>query len=212
MGKVELEDAEALAGLFLAHGSHLLACLMLYRMTWTISPTISNSSRSNFAFLTACLHIISPAGLFLSAPYAESCFSFFNFTGFYLYAKSLEEQFIGRKGNRDLLVLLSGLVFGIATTLRGNGLLSGLLYCFEGLDGLASLLNDTNNNFKLRRLGAIVLGGSLMACVAVIPQCLAYMDYCVKIRRFEDKRSWCSNRVPSVYAWVQSHYWYDGDG
>lgn len=206
-GKVGLPDVEALAGLFLAHGFHLLSCLILHRMTRTVSPATSDSSHSDFAFLSSCLHIISPAGLFLSAPYAESAFSFFNFTGFYLYVKSLDEQLKGRDRKADLIVLLSGLVFGIAAILRGNGLLSGLLYCFEVIAELASLFNVNNSSFKLRRLGAVVLGGSLMACCAIVPQYLAYMDYCTKILRIEDKRPWCSRRVPSIYAWVQSHYW-----
>lgn len=205
--KVGMSNTEALAGLLLAHGFHLLSCLMLYQLTWTISPATSDPSRSNSALLAACLHIISPAGLFLSAPYAESAFSFFNFIGFYLYAKSLDAQLEGRKGKGDILVVLSGVVFGVATTLRSNGILSGVIYGVEVISELASFIYVTSNNFKLRRLGAVILGGVLMACCAIVPQYLAYVDYCVKIHRIEDRRSWCSHHIPSIYAWVQSHYW-----
>ena len=200
-------DAEALAGLLLSHGFHLLSCLMLYQLTWTIYANMSDFTRHKFALVAAALHIISPAGIFLSAPYAESSFSFFNFTGFYLYAKSFDAHFRGRAGKRDALVVMSGLVFGIAATLRGNGLLSGFLYCFEALRELHQLLLFTDVRRKLRRMGFVVVGGSLMGMCAGLPQCLAYLDYCVKVGGTERRRSWCSHRIPSIYAWVQSHYW-----
>lgn len=180
---------------------------MLYQLTWTVYPDLSDVARDKSAIVAVGLHIISPAGLFLSAPYAESSFSFFNFTGFYLYAKSLDENFRGRAGKRDALVVISGLIFGIATTLRGNGLLSGLLYCFEAIRELSQLLYFTDVRRKLRRLGFVMIGGSLMGICAALPQYLAYLDYCVKVGETDKRRSWCSHRVPSVFAWVQSHYW-----
>lgn len=200
-------DAEALAGLLLSHCFHLLSCLMLYQLTWTIYPNMADFTRYKSAIIAASLHIISPAGLFLSAPYAESSFSFFSFTGFYLYAKSIDEHSRGRAGRRDVLVVISGLVLGIATTLRSNGLLSGVLYCFDALRELGQLQHFTNIRRKSRRLGFVVIGGSVMGMCAILPQYLAYLDYCVNFGGTERKRSWCSHRIPSIYAWVQSHYW-----
>ena len=168
---------------------------------------MSGFIRDKFALIAAGLHIISPAGLFLSAPYAESSFSFFNFTGFYFYAKSRIEHSRGRARNRDALVVMSGLIFGIATTLRGNGLLSGALYCFEALRELGQILYFTDVRRKLRRLGFVVIGGSLMGMCAVLPQYLAFLDYCVEAVGIERRRPWCSHRIPSIFAWVQSHYW-----
>lgn len=100
-------------------------------------------------------------------------------------------------------MLLSGLLFGVATTIRGNGLLSGLLY---GLEGVKELIESTNPRF--RRLSSIVLGGSLMALCAMLPQVLAYSDFCVNVNPSEKQRPWCSHQIPSIFSWVQSHYWY----
>lgn len=99
-------------------------------------------------------------------------------------------------------MLLSGILFGVATTIRGNGLLSGLLY---GLEGVQELRESTKPRF--RRLSPIVLGGCLMAVFAVLPHFLAYSDFCVNVKQSKERRPWCSHQIPSIYAWVQSHYW-----
>lgn len=186
----------------LAHGFHLLSCLMLYQLSWTICPAFSHMNPAQFSFLAAGLHIISPAGIFLSAPYAESSFSFFNFSGFYLFAESLKEHSRSQTVKSEGLMLLSGILFGVATTIRGNGLLSGLLY---GLEGVKEIIEFTNPRF--RRLSSIVLGGSLMAFCAMLPHFIAYSDFCVNVNLSEKRRPWCSHKIPSIYAWVQGHYW-----
>lgn len=201
-GKLGPLDSETIAGVVLAHGFHLLSCLTLYQLSWSICPSFYHLNPAQFSFLAAGLHIISPAGIFLSAPYAESAFSFFNFFGFYLFAESLKENTRSETLKSEALMVLSGLLFGVATTIRGNGLLSGLLY---GLEGVKEIIASTNPRF--RRLLSIVLGGSLMAFCAMLPQFQAYSEYCVNINPGENRRPWCSHQIPSIYAWVQSHYW-----
>lgn len=175
---------------------------MLYQLSWAICPAFSHLNPAQFSFLAAGLHIISPAGMFLSAPYSESSFSFFNFLGLYLFAESLKDHSKARTVKSEFLMLLSGTVFGVNTTIRGNGLLSGLLY---GLEGVKELTESTNPRF--RRLSSIVLGGCLMAVCASLPHFLAYSDFCVNVDPSEQRRPWCSHQIPSIYAWVQSHYW-----
>ncbi len=63
-----------------AHVSHLLSVVVLYRLGKLVWAD------GRLAFLAASLHIFSPAGLFLSAPYAESTFSLLSFVGFYILA------------------------------------------------------------------------------------------------------------------------------
>lgn len=186
----------------LAHGFHLLSCLMLYQLSWTICPAFADLNPAQFSFLAAGLHIISPAGMFLSAPYSESSFSFFNFLGFYVFAESLKEYSRTRKLKSEILMLLSGVIFGVATTIRGNGLLGGLLY---GLEGVKELIEPPNP--RIRRLSSIVLGGCLMAVCAMLPHFLAYSHFCVNVNPNEKRRPWCSHQIPSIFAWVQSHYW-----
>ncbi|KAL8752303.1 MAG: hypothetical protein Q9199_005839 [Rusavskia elegans] len=199
----------AVAGTLVSNIAHLLSVLVLYQTSKLISPKPSSHETQSFAFIAASLHIISPAGLFLSAPYAESSFSFLNFVGFYLYTSSLRAHHDGRLGPRDVLVIVSGLAFGLATTFRSNGLLSGLLFCFDIVKSIFTIREDVQSKqtlLGLRRIIILVIAGLLMAVGSAFPQYLAYQEYCVDAKP-EHQASWCTHRVPSIYAWVQSHYW-----
>ncbi|KAL8725380.1 MAG: hypothetical protein Q9166_007396 [cf. Caloplaca sp. 2 TL-2023] len=199
----------AVAGIFVSNIAHLLSIFTLYQISKTlIEPPMSDRNLS-FAFLSACLHIISPAGLFLSAPYAESSFSFLNFVGFYLYASNLQAHRESYPNLRDASVLLSGLSFGLATTFRSNGLLSGLLFCFDIAQSITALRSDVQAGkigSNLRRVLFLVIAGILMAIGSCFPQYLAYREYCIDAK-LEHRALWCTHRIPSIYSWVQSHYW-----
>ncbi|KAL8926314.1 MAG: hypothetical protein Q9172_001823 [Xanthocarpia lactea] len=198
----------AAAGILISNIAHFLSVLVLYQTTKLISQKPPHGNPC-FAFISASLHIISPAGLFLSAPCAESSFSFLNFLGFYLYASGLQAHHDGRSGLRDILTILSGLAFGLATTFRSNGLLSGLLFCFDIVKSVFTIrecLHPETMVPTLRRIIILITAGLLMALGSFFPQYLAYQEYCVDAKP-EHQASWCLHQVPSIYTWVQSHYW-----
>jgi phosphatidylinositol glycan class V len=158
----------------------------------------------SLAFTAASLHIISPAGLFLSAPCAESSCALLSFVGCYLFTKSL-----GGNGpltaSHDILVLLSGISFGIATTFRSNGILNGLLLLEEAFRTLWNLKTSFQIS-SLRRLVATGLGGVSVATGFLLPQYIAYREYCGQSD--VNTRLWCKRALPSIYTFVQDHYWY----
>ena len=158
------------------------------------------------SFISACLHIISPAGMFLSAPYAESPFSLLQFSGYYFYAMSAQAHMRYAPGFRDLYVITAGCLLGLATTLRSNGLLSGLIFAFDAVENTMTLFYNDKSIASLRKLVVIALTGSLLGLGAIAPQYLAYQEFCTNTR-IGESRAWCSSLVPSIYAWVQSHYW-----
>lgn len=181
---------------------------MLYQLTLTAFPKVPAKRRSMFAFLTASLHIISPAGMFLCAPYAESIFSFLNFSGFYFYARSLERTVGSFDASWVGFMLLSGAFFGIATTFRGNGLFSGLVLVYDAISTTILMLRSCDFANNIRRLLVTLIAGLMMGCLSVIPQYVAYLEYCTGQNIETPGRPWCSNWVPSIYAWVQRHYWW----
>ena len=180
---------------------------MLHELTSTVCLNSKTTRLSSFCVLSASLHIISPAGMFLSAPYAESSFSFLNFAGCYLYGKAMLKHDEGRGYQKDSLLLLSGVVFGIASTFRGNGLLSGLLLVWDALACGTRVLRSADIATDVRHLLIVSISGLLMACIAIVPQYLAYDEYCVRGSVDSDKRPWCSSWPPSIYTWVQRQYW-----
>jgi phosphatidylinositol glycan class V len=201
--------------------SHLISVLVLHRLALKLSLG-KKTIRPQFAFVTAALHVISPAGLFLTAPCAESLFSLLNLLGQLLYVYSWTEN-SSHTFIQDFYLIFSGLCFGIATTVRGNGLLSGILFLYDAfiwfalsferatnipILNLAPLLPNLQRqarSFQTRRLPATVVAGVLVGIGFMTPQYIAYREYCDQGSK--DRRPWCLKFPPSIYSWVQSHYW-----
>ncbi len=196
----------SLVGIVLAHAAHLLSVLVLYDLGLLSLGKFPHSKRCAMAFLAACLHIISPAGIFLSAPYAESLFSMMAFLGFYLYGQSLSPVEAAHSGQKDLLLISAGLCLGLATTIRSNGLLNGLIFVYEAVVSVHGLFTGQRleKHRGVRHICVVFCAGALMGCISFSPQYLAYLEYCVPLAR----RPWCSRLIPSIYTWIQSEYWY----
>ena len=201
---------EAAVGVVIAHLCHFLSVFVIYELSRTIRPLVSSTSTDRFSFLAAGFHIISPAGIFLSAPYAESLFSLLNFSGMYLYATAHAERNSLHQRRSDALVVIAGLVFGLATTVRSNGLLSGMIFLYDAIVNAISILWPSNASVHFRSLCVTTMAGILMSFGTIIPQYLAYKEYCWTPTG--DLRPWCSATFPSIYAWVQKHYWYADTG
>ena len=180
----------------IAHFAHLSSVLVLYHLTLAIF-----AGAPGIALVAATLHIVSPAGLFLSAPYAESSCALLTFCGCLAFTKSLGSKSLGR----DLLVLASGVLLGAATTFRSNGLLNGILLLEEAFRALY-LLRRGFYFSTIRRLIFTGLGGLAVAVGFLLPQYIAYSEYCGQ-SSIGASRPWCNRTLPSVYVFVQAHYW-----
>ncbi|UKZ79263.1 hypothetical protein TrVFT333_007013 [Trichoderma virens FT-333] len=131
---------EPMAAIAFTTFAHLLAVLALHRLTLVL---FGNKS---LAYVAAVLHILSPAGLFLSAPYGESPFACLSFVGNLLFATGL------RPGaglfKRTLAFLGAGISFGLSTAFRSNGLISGLLFAVEA---------TSLSNIETRKTGSMIV-------------------------------------------------------
>ncbi|KAB8213763.1 GPI mannosyltransferase 2 [Aspergillus novoparasiticus] len=193
----------ALVAIALSHIAHYFSVLSLYRLSINIFGH-DNTSGALISFLSAALHIICPAGAFLSAPYGESLFSFLNITGYFLYSSSLLDANAGKRASSDAKLLLAAALFSIATAVRSNGILSGTLFAFDALLQLRKIFTQGISGDILLRLGVIVVGGCVIALGLIVPQWIAYTTFCMSD---EPLRPWCEQLIPSIYGWVQVHYW-----
>ncbi|KPM34742.1 GPI mannosyltransferase 2 [Neonectria ditissima] len=182
----------------LAHASHLGAVLALHQLTVVVCGD------RRLAFVAAAVHVLSPAGLFLSAPYAESPFACLSFVGNLLFALGFKAAPDSLR--RNAAVVAAGAVFGLATTFRSNGLFGGLLFAVEAVRCFLSFVASPGFA-RLLRLVAPVLGGLFVAAGTVIPQAVAWVRYCGANAPEADRRPWCSHLIPSIYTFVQAEYW-----
>jgi GPI mannosyltransferase 2 len=189
--------AEALASIAVANAAHLLSALVLYRLGRVVwrDQTLS--------LVAALLHVISPAGLFLSAPYAESSFALLSFSGYLVFALGCRAE--KRPAYRDIYTVLAGVLFGLATVFRSNGILNGIPFAYEVLRQLPRLRESPTVD-SLRRLLALGIGGVSVAAGSIGPQAAAYWRFCSGVSGAEP-RPWCQGYLPSIYTFVQQHYW-----
>lgn len=199
---------EALVAVIFSNACHLLSVLVLYQLGLHLWRD------SRWALAAALLHVLSPAGLFLSAPYAESACSLLSFTGWLLLVKScLGTGTSVSSLPRDALTLLAGLVFGLATYFRTNALLNGAPLAFDFLSTFYQLTEDLDHRKTpdyLRRLLVLGIAGLLVAGGTVVPQYHAYQTYCSTASAPSEPRPWCTHLVPSIFNFVQRQYWNTG--
>jgi phosphatidylinositol glycan class V len=194
----------ALSGILTSHISHLGAVITLYSLVRRIIPA-EQSRKRQIAFIAACLHTVSPAGLFLSAPYGESTFAFTTFLGILCYVRAQEQNCLPAQQSplpKSAWIILSGFCFALSTLFRSNGLLHGTIFLFDAIACLRAFFKAPNAS-NLAHLLTIILAGSFIAIGFTLPQVIAYLQYCTP----EPSRPWCSHFPPSIYSWVQKHYW-----
>ncbi|KAI5283907.1 ER membrane glycoprotein subunit of the GPI transamidase complex-like protein [Ascosphaera aggregata] len=130
--------------------------------------------------------------------------------GFYAYITALhqEEQHAHFLVSRDLRFLLAGSIFAFATLIRSNGLLSGCLFVYDFASDLFQVINSPGGvtKFRIRRMIVLLVGGSFIAIGFALPQVIAFKQYCLNAVH-HPTRPWCYRPIPTIYGFVQEHYW-----
>lgn len=191
----------ALAGIILSTVSHYLSVLILHRLTTKLFP-----NQQRFAFTTALLHVITTAGIFLSAPGAEAFFSFLSFAGSYAFMTA------GDGISGDMQILLAGLLWFGATSVRSNGILNGAVLLWYFVTEPARFLSEGNVVRAITRYFVLGASGAMVGLGMLLPQIIAWLEFCTTKNKLTTEvphfRPWCQRTVPSIYTWVQDHYWY----
>ena len=112
-----------IAGIIVSTTCHLLSVLVLYRLLTLV--TGAGRQQIRIPFVASVLHILTPASLFLSAPYAECLFPILNLTGMLCDAESKAAAKPASISYQELAYnFSSGISFAVATTVRSNDLLT----------------------------------------------------------------------------------------
>merc|ERR1711939_397020 len=193
------------SGLLLSH----LTSWMSMMLVWLISAHLAvgtSDAKAQVAFVAALLYIVSPAGIFLSAPYSESLFAALNLLGFHLFLLGRNGHARGATARAALMTVCGGLASGLATAVRSNGILSGMLYGWDASLSLLALLDQGLRTQQVTRLLSLIVGGCAVGAGMMLPQYQGYVEYCTGHMESE-LRPWCKNTIPSIFTFVQSHYW-----
>lgn len=202
-------DVTVTAGVMIALCSHFLSVVLVWAIADCLSVRNAQASQKrSLPFVAACLHIISPAGVFLCAPYSESPFSCLNMFGYWLYVQA---RFTSQENHliwKCALLVASGISLGCATVVRNNGILSGFPLLFNAIGLTWKIMRSLQHKVILwagvYQLVATVLAGVCILVGLLLPQYWAYSEYCATNEMI---RPWCSQRLPLIFSFVQSHYW-----
>ncbi|OBA21917.1 mannosyltransferase [Metschnikowia bicuspidata var. bicuspidata NRRL YB-4993] len=164
----------------LANLSHLAAAIVLYFYTLTVFKRARIFSSERMATLALMLYVCSPAAAFLTAPYSESIAALCSLLC--LFARDV-----------TCIYLASGALAALAFGFRANCLLLGLVYVYD------IVYKKTQTPF-LPLAAGLILGAAFLAA-----QIHSYVLVCPSGRG-----AWCEARIPSLFAYAQSHYWGNG--
>ncbi|PYH79177.1 GPI mannosyltransferase 2 [Aspergillus uvarum CBS 121591] len=207
LGILDYAFNESLVGISISHAAHGLSVIVLYHLVCTLFP---GAQGRNVALLAACLHVVSPAGAFLSAPCAESAHALLSFCGSLLFVRSFASSSSSSRSSsfQDAQLVLAGVLYGLATTFRSNGLLNGIPLLEEAVRQLVLLMFQQRfSPARLRRLLAVGTAGLCTGLGFVLPQYIAYREFCTHNK---EPRGWCRRTLPCIYSFVQDHYWDNG--
>jgi len=200
------------AGVLVSNLSHLLSVFVLYNLTKLVYP----KEGDKVAFVASVIHVLTPAGIFLVAPYSEGLFALLSFMGYYLYVRSTHVYYRGGGGWRQMgWVVAAGVVWMLAGMVRSNGVLNGVVVAVEFVREGWILLRGRGERGvgrRLLRIAGLGIAGVLVGLGLVVPQGIAWMQFCAAAAGGGGGggrgREWCSRTLPSIYSYVQDKYWY----
>lgn len=195
---------------FISNLCHFLAALTLFHYTKLVFFNARLFAPEKVALAALALFIVSPAAMFLTAPYSEAIAAFLSFLCLFLRERALVVNFGTPRINKPIY-LASGFAAALAYGFRANCLLLGLVYVYD-LAGLANFLSKTSvitgamsNGGMLTRMMPLV-AGLVVGFGFLASQVYNYMAVCYN----SDRGEWCSARIPSLFTYAQAHYWNNG--
>lgn len=189
-------DNKLVASVILANCSHFGAAIILYYYTIATFAEARMFDASRLALAALAAFILSPAAMFMTAPYSEPAAALFSFAALYLREISIFPRFT-EKSPRAVVYVASGLAAAVAFGFRANCLLLGIMYVVD----LWNWRKTGPSRVFLPLVAGLVLGLALVGSHVT-----TYWAVCRSGARGE----WCDARVPSLFAYAQAHYWNNG--
>jgi GPI mannosyltransferase 2 len=168
-----------LVGVILVNASHLLASMLLYRIT----KRVFKSDR--FAQLSSLLYMLNGGAAFLTGLYNEAPCAALAFAGFFAYYKKQR--------------WLAALAWALASLLRSNSVLLSGFFVYDALIALRSI-----DQWRSKRLLKKFIT-SITRILIVFSGITTWHLYCRSLHC--PGALWCSNPLSTLYMHVQRKYW-----
>lgn len=176
--------------------AYLLAALLINNLAFCTTIVLfyafsEQVLRSKTTALIACIfYCCSPASVFHSMAYTEAVFGLTTMLGIYLlYCHNS--------------ILSASLSFAASAGIRSNGFVNlGFIlhHCLK--QGLAALPSS-----RLAAAGHCTKAAVPAVLVAAPYAAFQYFGYVRYCQQQQEPRPWCDATIPSLYGFVQSHYW-----
>ncbi|KAJ9475495.1 GPI mannosyltransferase 2 [Pseudozyma hubeiensis] len=168
----------------LANAAAVASPVLLYRLSLKVTRD------AELAYTAALLSVFAPsAGTTLTSPTPESFYSVASLLGML----SLETS---NAGVGWIQVASASIFFALATSFRANGTLLVGYFSFK-------LVSEARSSTPISAALKLALSTILSISPNILFQTWAYGRFCLG----EEQRPWCQDRLPSIYTFVQSHYW-----
>lgn len=178
--------------------AHFAAAVVLYHYTRLVFSGARIFSPEPMAWAALVAFVVSPAGVFLTAPYAELAAALCSFGCLYL-----REQGAARMSRARYVA--SGALAAVAYGCRANCLLLGAVYLFDVAETWRAETGRVAAPAVRPKVpwwwpvaAGLVLGAALVASNVV-----GYVAIC----RSGDRGEWCDAAVPVLFGYAQAHYW-----
>ncbi|KAJ8328132.1 ER membrane glycoprotein subunit of the GPI transamidase complex-like protein [Batrachochytrium dendrobatidis] len=174
-----------ISGILISNTCFVMATVALYKLSAHVLHD------NHIAFVSAILFAFNPAGIFMSSIYTESPFALCAFMG--------------------MLNMVQGhtwaaaLWWSGASSLRGNGILFAGFFIWDLLHPFAKHTIQTQTMYRIVR-NTIALG--VVVAPFILFQYYGWTLFCTE--NADTYRPWCNHRIPSIYSFVQAHYWNNG--
>lgn len=197
-----------LRSLAISNICHVASSVVLFFLTRSIfsRSKLFGQKSTRLAHLSSMISLVSPAGVFLTAPYSESLCALLSFTAFYLRDASLRGSKVGTDGKEStlksqwyskILYLLSGTLVAVSFGVRANALLLGALFLYDLYDFY------TTSEAHYDCVYPLIAGAQLFVAI-IIQNWHAYSIFCPQ------RGEWCNYFIPSLFRYAQKHYWNNG--
>lgn len=130
-----------------------------------------------------------------------------SFSGYLLYSHGIiNTGSDGQHGpSNEIALLASGILFGVSSLFRANGIINGVLFVIEVYSALLRLISGNKFWPNARTLLASGFAGALVGIPSIWIQYKGWREFCVP--EAMGRRDWCMKTPPWIYGFVQSHYW-----